>query len=76
MPNLGNGAGFSVQQVIDTARSVTGREIPLLESPRRVGDAARLVADAGAARAVLGRTPKRPNNMSFCRKGAKTQREH
>ena len=43
--NLGNGQGFSVQQVIDTARGVTGREISISEAPRRAGDPPRLVAD-------------------------------
>ncbi|PWQ88878.1 UDP-glucose 4-epimerase GalE, partial [Enterococcus faecium] len=44
--NLGNGLGFSVQQVIDTARAVTGRQINALDAPRRAGDPPRLVADA------------------------------
>lgn len=52
--NLGNGQGFSVQQVIDTARQVTGREISINEAPRRAGDPPRLVADASKAKAVLG----------------------
>ncbi|HDS1733067.1 MULTISPECIES: UDP-glucose 4-epimerase GalE [Pseudomonas] len=52
--NLGNGQGFSVQQVIDTARLVTGREITLSEAPRRAGDPPRLVADASKAKALLG----------------------
>lgn len=41
--NLGNGLGFSVQQVIDTARAVTGRQINALDAPRRAGDPPRLV---------------------------------
>ncbi|CAM3992653.1 UDP-glucose 4-epimerase [Pseudomonas reidholzensis] len=52
--NLGNGQGFSVQQVIDTARQVTGREISISEAPRRAGDPPRLVADASKAKALLG----------------------
>jgi len=55
--NLGNGQGFSVQQVIDAARRVTGREIATLDAPRRAGDPPRLVADASRARAVLGWQP-------------------
>ena len=43
--NLGNGAGFSVQQVIDAVREVTGHPLPLVEEARRPGDSARLVAD-------------------------------
>ena len=43
--NLGNGAGFSVQQVIDAVREVTGHPLRLVEEARRPGDSARLVAD-------------------------------
>ena len=57
--NLGNGNGFSVQQVIDTAASVTGRPIPVVDAPRRDGDPARLVADSTAARQALNWQPVR-----------------
>jgi UDP-glucose 4-epimerase len=57
--NLGNGNGFSVREVIDTARRVTGRDIPLRFEPRRAGDPARLVADSGRARRELGWQPAR-----------------
>ncbi|UVL76018.1 UDP-glucose 4-epimerase GalE [Pseudomonas putida] len=56
--NLGNGLGFSVQQVIDTARAVTGRQIKTLDAPRRAGDPPRLVADASKALQVLGWRPE------------------
>ena len=56
--NLGNGNGFSVQEVIETARRVTGRDIPLADAPRRPGDPPRLVADASKARSVLGWKPR------------------
>jgi UDP-glucose 4-epimerase len=56
--NLGNGNGFSVQEVIDTAQQVTGRIIPVQEGPRRAGDPARLVADATRAREQLGWRPQ------------------
>ena len=56
--NLGNGSGFSVQEVIETARRVTGREIPVVDAPRRAGDPARLVADASKARSVLRWAPR------------------
>lgn len=56
--NLGNGLGFSVQQVIDAACAVTGRQIIISEAPRRAGDPPRLVADASKARAVLGWQPQ------------------
>jgi UDP-glucose 4-epimerase len=56
--NLGNGNGFSVQEVIDAARRVTGRPITVRDAPRREGDPARLVADATLARQRLGWTPR------------------
>lgn len=56
--NLGNGAGFSVQQVIDTVTVVSGMPVPLEEGARRTGDPARLVADAARARQMLGWTPR------------------
>lgn len=56
--NLGNGLGFSVQEVIETAQRVTGRPIPVVEGPRRPGDPARLVADATLARQRLGWQPR------------------
>jgi UDP-glucose 4-epimerase len=56
--NLGNGQGFCVQQVIDSARELTGRDIPVKIGARRSGDPAILVADAGKARQVLGWEPK------------------
>ena len=59
--NLGNGAGYSVRQVIDAARQVTGHPIPAVEAPRRPGDAAILVADASKARALLGWQPAIPD---------------
>jgi UDP-glucose 4-epimerase len=56
--NLGNGNGFSVQEVIDTVQRVTGRPITTLDAPRRAGDPARLVADSNAARQALGWQPR------------------
>lgn len=58
--NLGNGAGFSVQQVIDAVEAVTGKPLPVIEDGRRPGDSARLVADASRARQRLGWTPRHP----------------
>ena len=55
--NLGNGQGFSVQEVIEMARQVTGRAIAVQEGERRAGDPPRLVADARLAREVLGWQP-------------------
>ncbi len=56
--NLGNGNGFSVREVIDTARKVTGREIPVVEGARRAGDPAKLIGSAEKAKRVLGWKPK------------------
>lgn len=56
--NLGNGNGFSVQEVIDTAEQVTGRKIPVVYTTRREGDPARLVADSTLARKQLGWQPQ------------------
>jgi UDP-glucose 4-epimerase len=56
--NLGNGAGYSIRQVIDTVRAVTGRAFEVREGPRRPGDPARLVADSGKAREALGWEPR------------------
>ena len=59
--NLGTGTGFSVQQVVETCRSVTGHPIPVAVSPRRPGDPACLVAGADKAKAVLGWNPRYPD---------------
>ena len=57
--NLGNGSGYSVREVVETAREVTGRSIPVREAPRRSGDPARLIASSDAARRILGWEPSR-----------------
>jgi UDP-glucose 4-epimerase len=56
--NLGNGLGFSVRKVIDVARRVTGHPIPAVDSPRRPGDPATLVASSEKIRRELGWRPK------------------
>jgi UDP-glucose 4-epimerase len=56
--NLGNGNGFSVQQVIDTVRRTTGRAFVVEDAPARDGDPARLIADARAAKRELGWRPR------------------
>ena len=56
---LGTGTGFSVREVVDQARVVTNRAVPLLEGPRRAGDAVRLVSGSARARAELGWAPAR-----------------
>jgi UDP-glucose 4-epimerase len=57
--NLGNGLGFSVRQVIETCREVTGHPIPAEVAARRPGDPAVLVASAERARVELGWHPRR-----------------
>jgi UDP-glucose 4-epimerase len=56
--NLGSGEGFTVKEVIDTARKVTGHPIPAEVQPRRAGDPAQLVASSEKARTVLGWKPQ------------------
>ena len=58
--NLGNGAGFSVREVIEAARRVTGCPIEAVEAPRRSGDPAVLVASSDKIRDELGWKPERP----------------
>ncbi|MDR2562001.1 MAG: UDP-glucose 4-epimerase GalE [Holophagales bacterium] len=59
--NLGNGRGFSVREVIETARRVTGHPIPTIEEPRRAGDPAVLVASSEKIKTELGWEPKCPS---------------
>ena len=59
--NLGNGIGYSVKEVINTARKVTNHPIPAKEESRRAGDPARLVASGQKAKDILGWEPKYTN---------------
>ena len=59
--NLGSGNGYSVRQVIETARQVTGHPLPVQELPPRPGDSARLVASSEKIRRELGWTPEHDN---------------
>ncbi|MFF8600667.1 UDP-glucose 4-epimerase GalE [Streptomyces sp. NPDC015232] len=59
--NLGNGNGFSVREVVETVREVTGHPVPEVVAARRPGDPAVLVASAATARERLGWTPSRPD---------------
>jgi UDP-glucose 4-epimerase len=63
--NLGNGEGFSVREVIETAGRITGRKIAAIDAPRRPGDPDRLVGDSDKARAVLGWRPKHASLQSI-----------
>ena len=56
--NLGNGVGFTVKEVVDVARTVTGHPIPAKVAPRRAGDPAQLIASSEKAIRVLGWKPQ------------------
>lgn len=59
--NLGNGNGFSVRQVIETAEQITGQDIKVVECERRPGDPATLVGSSDKAQKVLGWSPQYPD---------------
>jgi UDP-glucose 4-epimerase len=65
--NLGNGQGYSVMEVIETARQITQLPIPVKIEPRRAGDPSRLVANATKAHEVLGWKPAYPDLASIIR---------
>ncbi|MEU4448514.1 UDP-glucose 4-epimerase GalE [Actinosynnema sp. NPDC050801] len=65
--NLGNGLGFSVRQVVDACREVTGHPIPADVAPRRAGDPAVLVASSEKARTELGWRPERVDLVGIVR---------
>jgi UDP-arabinose 4-epimerase len=56
--NLGTGSGYSVRDVVSTVERVTGRDVPVVERPRRSGDPAKLVADPRKATSILGWRPR------------------
>jgi UDP-glucose 4-epimerase len=58
--NLGNGAGYSVREVIASVEEITHLNVPIVQAPRRPGDAPALVANADRARSMLGWTPSHP----------------
>jgi len=74
--NLGNSKGFSVREVIATARGITGHQIPLKNMPRRRGDPAVLVADATRTRSVLGWQPRLSDLENIIASAWRWQREH
>ncbi|WP_406944921.1 UDP-glucose 4-epimerase GalE [Halobacillus sp. SY10] len=65
--NLGNGQGFSVKEMINAAREVTGHEIPAIVAPRRLGDPAQLVASAEKAKRELGWLPRYTSMVDIIR---------
>jgi UDP-glucose 4-epimerase len=74
--NLGNGTGYSVLEVIEATRRVTGRDVPFEEMPRREGDPPRLVADARQARRVLGWAPRHPSLEDIIRSAWEWRQSH
>ncbi|MFO7535567.1 MAG: UDP-glucose 4-epimerase GalE [Kiritimatiellia bacterium] len=74
--NLGNGSGYSVSQLVQTAREVTGRPIPAEVHPRRPGDPDTLVADPAKARRELGWKPKYPELRTILESAWNWTRKH
>ncbi len=74
--NLGNGAGFSVREVIEAARGVTGRRIEAVESERRAGDPPVLVASSGRIREELGWEPEKPGLEDMISDAWKWMQDH
>ena len=74
--NLGNGKGFSVREVIETARQVTGAQIPVNEIAPRPGDAPRLVASSEKIRRELGWTPLHPELLDIVQSAWDWHRSH
>lgn len=74
--NLGNGQGFTVKEVIETARRVTGHPIPAVEAPRRPGDPAALVASSEKATRELGWRPKYPRLETIVESAWEWHRAH
>ncbi|HMK31556.1 MAG TPA: UDP-glucose 4-epimerase GalE [Terriglobales bacterium] len=74
--NLGNGRGFSVLQVVETARRITGHAIPVEEVERRPGDPAVLVASSERIKRELGWTPQHPELEQIVRSAWEWRRRH
>ncbi len=74
--NLGNGNGYSVRQVIDTVRKVTGRTVAVTDSPRRPGDPARLVASSQKIKEEVGWNPRYPGLETIVETAYDWHRKH
>ena len=74
--NLGNGQGFSVREVVEIARQVTGHAIPVIESPRRSGDPAVLIASSEKIRRELGWQPQFTDLKSIIESAWQWHRAH
>ena len=74
--NLGNGVGFTVKEVIETAEKVTGQKIQVVEEERRAGDPAVLIASSERARKILGWKPQHNSLEEIIRTAWKWHRSH
>lgn len=74
--NLGNGNGYSVRQVIETVKKVTGRKVAAIDSQRRPGDPARLVASSQKIKKELGWIPRYPDLETIVKTAYHWHREH
>ncbi len=74
--NLGSGTGFSVREVIEACRAVTGHPIPAVAAPRRAGDPAVLIASSEAARSDLGWQPQRTDIATIVGDAWRFAQEH
>jgi UDP-glucose 4-epimerase len=74
--NLGNGDGFSVNEVIEMVRKISGREIASVNSPRRTGDPSRLVASSRKIREELGWIPNFPDLETIVETAWKWHKNH
>ena len=74
--NLGNGRGFSVKEVIETCREVTGHPIPAVAGPRRPGDPAKLIAGSDKIQQELGWTPRYPDLRTIVEHAWEWHRTH
>ena len=74
--NLGNGNGYSVRQVIETVKRVTGRKVAAIDSPRRPGDPVRLVASSQRIKEELGWIPRYPDLETIVKTAYDWHRKH
>lgn len=74
--NLGTGRGFSVKEIIDTCRDVTGHEIPAVVGERRPGDPPELIANASLAKQLLGWEPQYPEPRAIIETAWKWHQSH
>ncbi len=74
--NLGNGNGYSVREVIETVKKVTGRKVVAIDSPRRPGDPARLVATSQKIKEELGWIPRYPDLETIVKTAYHWHRKH